>query len=443
VSAILFLAAAASAAEGVPLQAPADSGRQSQTVTGLQAIDLFHIAARAQQAGNAALAEKAYDALAKDPDIEIRTEARFRHAMLLAAMNKQAGAAVLLRAILDEKPNAPRVRLELARMLVQMGDTRAAGRELRSAQAAGLPKEVALVVDQFSLALRSLRPYGGSIEVGLAPDSNVNRATRSETLDTIIAPFQLSDDARAKSGIGFNVNAQGYVRQWLSEKVSLEARVSSRSSLYREKQFDDVLYGGELGLQLRLGRNRIAPSVGRSWRRFGGKAYSVTDTATVNWQHPVGRAGVAEVELSTGTADYRLNDLQDGHIHAASASYERSLSGTLGAALTLSGQRQTARDPAYATWSGGASLLVWKQLGRMSLFASGSVRRLTADARIFLYPERRKEWFTSLSAGATFRQLTLRGFAPLIRVTFERNNSSLTLYDYRRVSTNFGITRAF
>jgi hypothetical protein len=79
----------------------------------------------------------------------------------------------------------------------------------------------------------------------------------------------------------------------------------------------------------------------------------------------------------------------------------------------------------------------------MSLFASGAVRRLTADARIFLYPEQRKEWFSSVSAGATFRQLTVRGFAPLIRVSYERNNSSLTLYDYHRVSTNFGITRAF
>jgi hypothetical protein len=411
--------------------------------TGVQAPALFNFALQAERSGQTAVAEHAYEALSHDADIEVRTEARFRHAMLLRSLHRNADAAVLLRAILDEKPQAGRVRIELASLLAQLGDLRGAGRELRNAEAAGLPKDVALIVNQFSLALRSLRPFGGSIEIGIAPDSNINRATRSETLDTVIAPFQLSDDARAKSGIGFNINAQGYVRQSLSERVSLEARLSSRSSLYREKQFNDVLYGGELGLQLRLGKNRIAPSIGRSWRRFGGKAYSVTDTATVNWQHQIGRAGLAEAEVSTGRANYRLNDLQDGRIHAASVSYERSLSGTLGAALTLSGQRQTARDPAYATWSEGGSLLVWKQVGRMSLFASGAVRRLTADARIFLYPERRKEWFSSVSAGATFRQLTVRGFAPLIRVSYERNNSSLTLYDYHRVSTNFGITRAF
>jgi hypothetical protein len=411
--------------------------------TGVQAPALFNFALQAERSGQTAVAEHAYEALSHDADIEVRTEARFRHAMLLRSLHRNADAAVLLRAILDEKPQAGRVRIELASLLAQLGDLRGAGRELRNAEAAGLPKDVALIVNQFSLALRSLRPFGGSIEIGIAPDSNINRATRSETLDTVIAPFQLSDDARAKSGIGFNINAQGYVRQSLSERVSLEARLSSRSSLYREKQFNDVLYGGELGLQLRLGKNRIAPSIGRSWRRFGGKAYSVTDTATVNWQHQIGRAGLAEAEVSTGRANYRLNDLQDGRIHAASVSYERSLSGTLGAALTLSGQRQTARDPAYATWSEGGSLLVWKQVGRMSLFASGAVRRLTADARIFLYPEQRKEWFSSVSAGATFRQLTVRGFAPLIRVSYERNNSSLTLYDYHRVSTNFGITRAF
>lgn len=409
----------------------------------LSPANMFVLAETAKRNHDLKTAEAVYRALTSNPSIEIRSEARFRLAMLMRTEKRLTEAAVLLRQVLDEQPKAQPARLLLASVLAQMGDIRAAGRELRNAQAAGLPKDVALIVDQFSLALRSMRPFGGSLEIGLAPDSNINRATRSETLDTIIAPFQLSDDARAKSGIGFTVNAQAYARQWLSEKVALEARFSARSSLYREKQFNDLLYGGEFGLQLRLGRNRIAPSVGRSWRRYGGKAYSVADTATVNWQHEVGRKGLAELELSTGRASYRLNDLQDGHIHAASMSYERSLSATLGASLTLSGQRQTARDPAYATWSSGASLLLWKDAGRTSLFASGSLRRLTADARIFLFPERREEWFTSLSAGATFRQLTIRGFAPVVRVTFERNDSTLTLYDYRRVSTTFGITRAF
>ena len=413
------------------------------TTTGVQAVTIFELAGSAEARGDVATAENAYRALIQDPDPEIRTEARFRYAKLLAAEAHFTDAAVLLRQILDEKPNAAPVRLELARMLAQMGDMRAAGRELRTAQTAGLPEDVALVVNQFALALRSLRPYGGSIEIGIAPDSNINRATRSETLDTIIAPFELSDDARAKSGVGLQVGAQAYLRQSIGSQVSAQARLSSRSNFYRDKSFRDVLGSAELGLEIHFGRNKVSPTIGRNLRWYGGEHYSTTDSASVNWQRTIGRTSLLEAEVSTGRADYKFNPLQDGWVHGLTLAYERSLSPTFGARVSLSGQRQTAKDAAYATRSGGGSLLAWKQFGAFNTFASVSAQRLKADERIFLYPDVRKEWWLSASVGATLRQITWKGFSPLVRVTYERNNSSLTLYDYDRLGATFGITRTF
>ena len=34
-------------------------------------------------------------------------------------------------------------------------------------------------------------------------------------------------------------------------------------------------------------------------------------------------------------------------------------------------------------------------------------------------------------------------FAPLVRLTYERNVSSIELFDYRRLRTEFGLARAF
>jgi hypothetical protein len=39
--------------------------------------------------------------------------------------------------------------------------------------------------------------------------------------------------------------------------------------------------------------------------------------------------------------------------------------------------------------------------------------------------------------------LTVRGFAPLVRINFERNWSAVGIYDYRRLSVDFGLNRAF
>jgi hypothetical protein len=79
----------------------------------------------------------------------------------------------------------------------------------------------------------------------------------------------------------------------------------------------------------------------------------------------------------------------------------------------------------------------------LTLFGSIGLRRLEADARLLLFPERRREWLYSVGAGGTFRQLTVAGFAPVVRVSWERNASTVGIYDYRRFAVDFGITRAF
>ena len=76
----------------------------------------------------------------------------------------RSGAIEWLKALLDEKPSAGRPRLELARLLAAQGDEAGARRELRRAGAAGLPDDVARVVDRFATALRSVRPIGGASE---------------------------------------------------------------------------------------------------------------------------------------------------------------------------------------------------------------------------------------------------------------------------------------
>ena len=149
------------------------------------------------------------------------------------------------------------------------------------------------------------------------------------------------------------------------------------------------------------------------------------------------------VDGSASRADYQHNDLQDGRIYALSASVERAFSSRSGVRLTASANRQTARDPGYATASGGITVLGWREAGRMTLFTAASAQRTVGDAALFLFGDRRREWFLSARAGATFRQLTIHGLAPYARVSFERNRSSLELYDYRRLAAEFGLTRAF
>lgn len=423
------------------LSAPAFAAEQ--TVSGLSAAQMFEVARKAEAAGDAPTGETIYKALAKDPDIEVRNEARFRHGQALARQGKLADAAVLYRAILDEKPDAQRVRLELAAVLAQLGDMRGAGRAMRQAQAGGLPPEVAQLVSQFQGALRSMRPYGGSFELALAPSTNINRATTATTLDTIIAPFELSDDARAKSGVGVKLGGQGYLRLPLGKALRSTTRLSAQANLYRDGQFSDIIGSGETGLELVRKKGLFRMLGGRSYRWYGGDLYATTNTLSLGWQRPLGKRTQIELESGVGFSNYRSNNLQDGKLYDASVAVEQAFSKVAGARVALSAQRQTARDPGYATASGGVSLLGYRELGKTTLYATAALNRLEADKRLALYPRRRTEWSTRLGAGATFRQLKVAGFAPVLRVSYEHNASTIAIYDYKRFATELGISRAF
>jgi outer membrane protein len=363
-------------------------------LSGLTAAQLFEIADQARAAGRNPDAEAIYKALSADPKAEIRNEARFRLGMMYADEKKFTESALAFRAILDEQPEAARVRLELARVLATMGEEGKARQELRQAQASGLPPQVALVVDQFAAALRSNKVFGGSFEFALAPDSNINRATSLKTLDTVIAPLTLSEDARSQSGVGAHVSTQIYARLRLSNRFNLVPRLSGDGTFYKASQFNDLSGSTLLGLEWQIGPgDRLITSGGYTYRTYGGDPYARTATADVRWTHRLGRRAQLDSSFSYGNSSYSRNALQDGELFNLSTTLERAITARTGIALTLNGLRQTAVDPAYATTSGSLTLVGWRDLGKTTLFLNGTVRRLESDAAISLFPDRRKEWF--------------------------------------------------
>ncbi|MDE2597131.1 MAG: DUF560 domain-containing protein [Sphingomonadales bacterium] len=410
----------------------------------LSAADLFLFADRARDAGDLATAETAYRALSTNPDIELRTEARFRLAMMLAdRQHKYREAAVQLRAILDEKPRASRVRLELARMQALMGNLGSAERELRAAEAAGLPPDVQRMVRFYANALGAAKSFGGSIEVSLAPDSNINRATRSDTLGTVIGDFTLDPNARAKSGVGLDLRGQAWLRHGIDKRSSLMVRLSGSADLYRDHAFDDYVLGLQAGPEYASGRDRISLSAGPAWRWYGTDPYTFTFGVNGAWQHPMG--GKTQLRLDGGAARVNnlRNDLQDAVLWTASAALDRAFSARSGGGVQAFASREAARDPGYATASGGANVYAFRELGKTTAVLSAGYSHLEADARLFLYPRRRVEDRFTASLAGTFRALQVAGFAPVVRLRWERNRSTIEIYDYHRVAGELGLTAAF
>jgi hypothetical protein len=436
--ALSMVPAAACAQDAPP---PAEQPAEQVELTAAQ---LFQFAEDARGRAEFETAEAAYQALANDPDVDLRTEARFRLALMyMDQMNRPRDAAVLLRRILDEKPDAARVRVELARVQVSLGNLGDAARELRAAEAAGLPPEVERQVRFFANALSAQKRFGGGFEFALAPSTNVNRATSSDTLGTIIGDFILSDDAKAKSGIGASLKAQTYYRLPAGATTDILLRASTSGDIYREKQFDDISISLQAGPQWQWGRDRLALSAATTWRWYGMDPLGFSYGVTGNWQHPLDPRTQLRIDGSFIEENNKRNDLEDGERYTLAVGVDHAFSPRFGGGFQLNGTRTVAGDPGYSNAAGGVNTYVYRELGRTTAVVNLGYRHFESDARLFLYPERRKDDYISVSLSATFRALTFGRFAPLVRVGYEHNWSTVEIYSFDRFYSEVGIVAAF
>lgn len=426
----------------MPLLPPATTvPRTASTRVKLTAPQLLGIADRLIRNGRQDEARQMLELLAQDPDPNVRNEARYRQSMLLESKGRDREAAVLLRRIIDDKPDAVPVRLKLATMLTKMGDQDSALRELRAIRSADLPLQVARFVDRLAASLQATKPYGVQLEFAVAPDTNINRATRSETVGTVFGDFQLDQEAR--SGIGASIRGFAHGRQGISDNLNLLARLSGDASLYRHKDFNDIQLELSVGPELSLGRNRITAelAVGQQW--FGMKPYQRSFRVGAGIARPVDSVSHWRVDLGVRRTDNRLNNLQDGRGLHLRARYERALSPQTIVSASIGADRFKAREDAYSTKSWSAGLAAYRDIGRMTFSAGVDIGQLKADDRLSLLLQAREDRFTRFHIGTVFRQFSVGGFAPMTRLVIERNKSSVEFYDYKRTRTEFGVSRAF
>lgn len=434
--------AAAIGGSPTPLHVPATAAlRPAPTSVRLTASQLLGIVDRLIKSGRPDEAREMLALLAKDPDPDIRNEARYRQSLVLETKGRDREAAVLLRRIVDDKPDAAPVRLKLATMLTKMGDQDSALRELRAIRSADLPLQVARFVDRLAASLQATKPFGVHLEVAVAPDSNINRATRSETVGTVFGDFKLDQEAR--SGIGASIRGFAHARQGITDNLNLLARLSGDASLYRHKDFNDIQLELSVGPELSIGRNRVTAevAVGQHW--FGMKPYQRNFRIGASIARPVDSVSHLRLDLGVRRTDNRLNDLQDGRGFHVRARYERALSPQMIVSASIGGDRFKARDDAYSTKSWSAGLAAYRDIGRMTFSAGVEIGRLKADDRLSLLPEAREDRLTRFHLGTVFRQFSVGGFAPMTRIIMERNKSSVEFYDYKRTRTEVGVSRAF
>ena len=380
---------------------------------------------------------------------------KFQSRFLTGYVAEQTGdlktAEAMYRAILVDDPDQTRVRLELGRTLLQEGKTASADHELRLAlDDNDLPPDIARTIRAVRDMIRSRRAWTLNVDLGIAPDTNINNATGADSVTVLFGsiplPLTLDKSAKARSGTGITGSLEAGVRLPVTKATSLLVDFDAYGTNYPGTAFDDYSLEAASGPEFTLSRAlrlRIEGVVAE--RIYGGSVVS----------KQAGAKGAIEFDLSdtqrlalqfdarrtTALFDHNYDGWQTGSY----VSYERVLHKSMIASATVFLRRDSLQADSYSSTELGGVIGIGGELPHGFNFGlSGGASHARYDAPIYLFSlDRRQDWRFNLRASLGNRGIRVLGFSPEASVTYARNESNLTFYDTSRLRFRFTLARYF
>ena len=360
-------------------------------------------------------------------------------------------AIAAFRAMLVNRPDLVRVRLELARAFFLKGEDGLAREHFERVLAGNPPAGVALNVGRFLAQIRARKRWSVRVGAALAPDSNVTARSGERTilLDTQFGrlPFTYQGD-KPRSGIGIALWAGGEYQYPVNPRWRLRAGGDVSRREYRSSEFDRMTLSAHLGPRWLIGRASEASLLASARQSWLADREDFRDLGIrVEGRHRLSRRTTLDIGAARHERRYDETAHLDGPLDDVSAGLGWAIMPTLrlDAAAGWGRQRtERERERHSHRWGRiGATLLLPRGFTVGGAF---TLRRTDYPADWFpfvLGGGARRDTTRSIRLSVHNRAFTVAGFGPQLWVAREERKSNAQLHDYERLFGELRFVRLF
>lgn len=380
-----------------------------------------------------------------------KMQSRFLLGLIASRTGDPRAAAEYFKAILADDPRQTGARLELGKAFLAMRKPASADRQFRLAvQDDELPQEVVRTIRTVRDTIRGSRAWRLDLNLGLAPDSNINNATSAQSVTVLLGdaaiPLELNEEAKARSGMGQVGLLSAGLRLPLSNSVSAIAELDGAGTNYKGSAFDDYVVQGAAGAEYRVSQvSSVSLQTVAAQRWFGGKGVSRQLGIRAGGQHVVGASDRVGVQLDVRRTTALFDRSYSGWQTGLYGTYERAVSPTIVASMGPFVRRDQLREKAFSNTEFGGNIGVGGELRHgINFGVSLGLSRAVYDAPlpIFDADPRNDNRFTARATVGN-RKIRVLGLSPQLVWTYTKVDSSLRFYDSNRSRFEFTVARYF
>ena len=345
-------------------------------------------------------------------------------------------AIASLLAILIDRPELVRVRLELARAFFYKEEDSLARRHFERVLAGDVPDAVKANVQRFLSQIRARRRWTAYLGASLVPDTNIGGASGDETIYIDVfgveLPFTRSPEDLPTSGVGVSVWAGGGYEHPLTHRLRLRAGVDLAQKDHAGRRFDDTYLGLHTGPRWLAGpRTELSVLASASRRWVGGSVEHDAAGARIEAHRRLTDRVWASAHASWLDHDYRGGTGRDGPVVDLLLSGTWRIRPTVDFSPAIGFSEQRTRSPGFSNRSRRLRAGINVVLPRGFSMGGSAQIRWTDYPHYQFFGSRfeREDRTRTLSLSLHKRDFTLYGFSPQLVVTHERRDTNAQALD--------------